>query len=197
LSLNFVNSSVWDDNLVSYYKLDETSGAVIDSVGSNDGTNNGSTQGVTGKINTAYDFDGINDYMDIPVKPTLNSFTISQWVKFDAVDKYQIICDNGWFGSTQNIILWLKNSNVLEAGVRDRGIVVTQITTTDTYTTGVWYHIVVVADGTDLILYVNNSVVASDSANINQVSTNDFKWGNTHTGTEYHLDGLIDEVNIK
>jgi len=39
------------DDLVSYYKLDETSGTTaVDSFGSNDGTVNGATVNQTGKI---------------------------------------------------------------------------------------------------------------------------------------------------
>jgi len=47
------------DNLVSYYKLDESSGNAIDAHGDNDGTLTGNiTQNSTGKINTGYAFDG-------------------------------------------------------------------------------------------------------------------------------------------
>lgn len=69
------------DNLVSYYTLDETSGIVIDQLGINDGTNNGSTPGVEGIIETAYSFDGTNDYIDLnnDIIPASNNFSISVW----------------------------------------------------------------------------------------------------------------------
>jgi hypothetical protein len=74
------------DNLVSYYKLDETSGTTVeDAYGSNDGTNDGATVNVAGKINTAYDFDGDNDYVDTNVEPVISSggddFSVSMWFK--------------------------------------------------------------------------------------------------------------------
>ena len=53
------------NGLVSYWKLDEFSGAVIDSVGLNNGINNGATQGASGKIGTAYSFNGTTDYINI------------------------------------------------------------------------------------------------------------------------------------
>ncbi len=63
--VNTTNSSSSNDpNFISYYFLDESSGVVIDSVGENNGTNNGATPGVGGIINTAYDFDGSNDFID-------------------------------------------------------------------------------------------------------------------------------------
>jgi len=43
-------------DLVSYYKMDEASGTVLDAHGSNDGTATGATPNVSGLINTAYDF---------------------------------------------------------------------------------------------------------------------------------------------
>jgi len=75
--------------LVSYWRLDETSaGAVVDCFGSNDGTNNGASIGVSGMVGTAYSFDGINDYIEIPDDDSLSfgdgsgdsPFSISAWV---------------------------------------------------------------------------------------------------------------------
>src|SRR6056297_1422363 len=70
-------------SLTSYYKLDGTSGDVIDSHGTNDGTNNGATRGETGKINDAFDFDGSNDYIQTPniMEIGTGNFSTSMWVK--------------------------------------------------------------------------------------------------------------------
>lgn len=43
-------------NQIAYYKLDESSGAVIDQTGNNNGVNHGATPGVVGQVNTAYYF---------------------------------------------------------------------------------------------------------------------------------------------
>ncbi len=53
--------------LVSYYKLDETgTGLVIDSAGTNPGTNFGATRGATGKLGNAFDFENtISEYVDL------------------------------------------------------------------------------------------------------------------------------------
>jgi len=74
--------------LVSYYKLDEQdttgSGTIIDSLGINNGTNDG-TDNITGKIKTGYDFVAANtDKVDIPDNTLLRfstTMTASAWVK--------------------------------------------------------------------------------------------------------------------
>ena len=45
------------EGAIAYYRMDEASGAVIDAVSGNNGVNDGATPNVTGKINTAYEFD--------------------------------------------------------------------------------------------------------------------------------------------
>ncbi len=50
------------NGLVSHWKLDETSGTLVDSVGSNDGTaTNTPTYNVTGKVDSGMQFDGVSD----------------------------------------------------------------------------------------------------------------------------------------
>jgi len=69
--------------LVAYYKLDETTGDVIDATGKYNGINYGATRGVTGKINNAYSFDGSNDYTNHSNPAGLqltDYFTFNAWV---------------------------------------------------------------------------------------------------------------------
>ncbi|MFP4117953.1 MAG: hypothetical protein ACLFTR_03435 [Candidatus Woesearchaeota archaeon] len=51
-------------NMSGYFRLDETSGDVIDSHGTYDGTNYGATRGVTAFIDNGFDYDGDDDYTD-------------------------------------------------------------------------------------------------------------------------------------
>ena len=69
-----MGSASLNDDLKSYYKLDETgSGAVVDELGNYDGINVGATRGVTGIINDAFDFDGSSDYVNISTAPLLTN----------------------------------------------------------------------------------------------------------------------------
>lgn len=71
--------------LVSYYKLDETTGTTAyDAHGSNDGTVVGATINQTGKIDKCYDLDGNNDYVDcgnITEMQGTDTITVSAWAK--------------------------------------------------------------------------------------------------------------------
>ncbi len=68
-------------DILSYYQLDESTGDVIDSVASNDGTNTGATAGADGKIETAYSFVAAN-HIDFTKNSTLtNSFSFGGWFK--------------------------------------------------------------------------------------------------------------------
>jgi hypothetical protein len=73
-------------DLVAYWALDETSGNAIDSIGGNNCTVVGATQGVTGKINTAYSFNGTSNYMKTISTIDFNSkiITVSFWLYWNA-----------------------------------------------------------------------------------------------------------------
>ncbi|MCX6356150.1 MAG: hypothetical protein NTZ78_14800 [Candidatus Aureabacteria bacterium] len=66
--------------LVSYYNFNESSGAVIDSKGTYNGTIVGTiARGVTGKIGNAFSFSAGNVATTVPVSITGNSYTVSLW----------------------------------------------------------------------------------------------------------------------
>ena len=74
------------DNLVSYYKLDETeAGDAIDAHGSNDGTNTNATINQPGLINTSYGFNGSSSKVDLGTPMNNDLVTVSAWVNIDSV----------------------------------------------------------------------------------------------------------------
>jgi len=83
---------VWGNSYLIVQHLDETSGIHYDSTKyDNDGTNLGSTQDTTGKIDGANDFDGIDDNINIYDSETShlelqdvgnnNDYSIGMWIK--------------------------------------------------------------------------------------------------------------------
>lgn len=84
--------------LVSYWKLDETSGTTtIDNTGANNGTITGATVNETGKISKAYTFANSN-YIEIANESNFDflsnltaSFTISLWIKTTTTSSGRIL----------------------------------------------------------------------------------------------------------
>jgi len=76
-------------DLVAYYSLNGTAGDVIDVHNGNDGTNQGATRGVAGKLNNSFSFDG-SDYVDIGDTANFTDapFTINMWVYPDSTIDY-------------------------------------------------------------------------------------------------------------
>ena len=150
---------------------------------------------ITPTTNYSLSFDGVNDYIFTDYRPYLNSFAISTWVKPNQL-KNQVVWDNGWWQGTKNAFLFLTASGIIYAGVRNRGMVTQIGTQTNFYRVDEWYHLVVVANGTHLVLYVNSNLEKIGEANINAESTNLLYWGAPVVSSGGYLNGQIDEVLI-
>ncbi len=69
------------DNLAAYYKLNESSGAVLDALGANNGVNIGGTPNQPGLISTSYSFDGSSKGIDLPESMfNVGNMTFSTWI---------------------------------------------------------------------------------------------------------------------
>jgi hypothetical protein len=77
-----VFGQVYPEGMVSYWKLDEGSGTIAtDSVGTNDGTLVNGPVWVSGQVNGALNFDGVDDYVLLPdIDLVPSPFTICAWV---------------------------------------------------------------------------------------------------------------------
>jgi len=184
--------------LVAYYKLDEASDTTfIDAHGNNDMSNDGADN-VTGKINSAYDFELSNGdsawtkegitYLD-----DVNSVSVSVWVKFETCGDAIVNADN--INDTQDYF-----------ALRDPGtncainwyVPAWDNVQTDVLGTGVWWHIVGTHDGdaNNLTVYVNKEIQDTKifaetlGSNPPNVSLSTFR------GDLGKFDGVIDEVGI-
>jgi hypothetical protein len=160
--------------LISYYKLDETSGNTIDiaPTSPHDGTVTGATQNVTGKINKAYSFDGTNDYIDFGSVADFRfttAMSISFWVTSDAY--YGLIIGNhneddyqGWqidCNGSGGVVRFTCNTSGADASITSTNVV---------YGVG-WVHIVATYDGAHLKLYYNG---VSDATEVDFTATIDY-----------------------
>lgn len=205
--------AVWDadlnNGLISYLKLDESSGNALDSHNSNDATLQGTvTQGVTGKIEDAYDFDS-GDYLsdtDHSIQ-SQSSGSMSAWVNWDSIAGGSgFIIGSGHTGGTQPygyVGVDTGGGGNIEVGFKAAAWQMLYKTTEDTISTGTWYHIVVTSDGTNTKVYINDDLqtggilLGSDGKWFNSLSTNTFSYGICDRSSDYGgMDGTIDEIGI-
>lgn len=206
------------DSLVSYWKLDESSGNASDSVGSNTLTNNGTIPFVTGKINNGADLENTtpNDYFTSNGASLgiTGNISISMWVNFETapVNNGNPICLVERFSSpTSKGYQFLYKKEDPGAAFRlqaeyvdDSGNQTRAMSGNAAFDlgTGSWKHLVfTVTVATQVIkAYVNgteytlsNEITASSSIG---VSTNDFTLGRSTHFADWYFDGILDEVGI-
>ena len=200
-----VKNSGLATNLVSYWELEEASGTRVDSHGSNDLTDNntvGSATGIQGdganivRANTEYlsITDAAQTGLDFG---TGQDFTLQFWYKPSSVVPFYAILK----GDTAGV--WYSLGGGLATGqfsfLVDDGSTIRTISG-GSHSAGNWYHVVGVREGTTLTLYVNNSVIGTDTnaAVDNDVSNSDpFYIGTFSAGNNTRTpDGVIDEVAV-
>ena len=185
-------------SLVSYWDLDETSGNALDKVGDNDGTVTDATQGVTGILNTSYDFDGINAKINgqdvgFPLGSTARS--ISMWVELDtvAVATQELfnygndVATQGWLFSTGDA----GNENKLFVGRYGGNADAVSNTSIAANT---WTHIGITWDSNAIIYYTNGK--EAGTATMNSVNTADATYNIGEGWNSINPNGAIDEVAI-
>ena len=199
--LSFASASL-TDNLISYYEMDESSGAVIDIHAGNNGTNSGATPNVAGKINTAYDFDGATDYISLPHSVGQTALgSVSAWINVDILGgEPEIIIGEGVsFQANPYALFKVDNSGSVSYTVQGVG---TQTTSAGAITTGSWYHVVYTSNGVDSSeIYVNgvaSAISGTEGGWFNDVGSGDrLSIGALDRGSDYgRFDGKIDEVGF-
>jgi len=150
-------------DLISYYKLDETSGTTADDAhGSNDGTNSGATVNQTGKIGKAYSFDGVNDEIDCGTATDTamgsSDFSVSFWLNLDnttqdnkGIISRGVYADDGWL-----VRHWAGGD--IEFALSQNGK--RQKFKADEVLTTSWQHITITRSGATSTLYIDGTSTA-------------------------------------
>jgi len=142
--------------------------------------------------NYALDFDGTDDYVEIPDNSALDlttNYTLEAWVYFNAVpsstqgiiSKYQTLNANGF---TFRVV---SGGKIDFDQVRTTSAVITAAQT--------WYHIAVVNNNGSRIIYVNGSQVSATGTPITNVANSDYVSIGSDFSSRY-MNGKIDEVRI-
>jgi hypothetical protein len=140
-------------------------------------------------------FDGTTDYLDTN---TTNEFafgtgqyTIEGWIRLNSTGKQHSFFDIRSAGSN-DFIIYVKSSNTLEIFNGSTG------TGTTNLTTGVWYHVAVVRDSTNVKAYLNGTQETSVSAS-NMTGGRRLRIGGGRDGASFpntDLNGHMDEVRV-
>lgn len=160
------------DGLVLHWNLNST--ANDSTANANNGTLNG-TSTVTGLIGDGQEFDADADRATLPSSltgaPTTN-VTYQFWVKASAIN-----AQNNLFGYKRQLIRITTTALLWWADID-----LSNVSATTTFTTGVWYHIVITQSGTSYTLYRNGTSIGSGT-------TNSLDWGtpiSANAGLSYY-----------
>ena len=190
-------------DLIAYYKLDETTGVVVDELGNYDGTNYGSTRGVAGIINDAFDFS--NDYVEIDdVITNYSTSTINLWMKTTTSTRGGLI-GNDKSGKNDDYIIELDSGT----GDCDVGEIFLQRADSDTASDysvcsdgvvndGNWHMVTAIANSSGMFLYIDG-VIQTDWDSFSEASTNQGGWVLGSNGLHLlnrNYTGTLDEVGI-
>jgi fibronectin type 3 domain-containing protein len=184
--------------LIAYYPFNGN--ANDESSNANHGTVNGPSLAADkfGNPNSAYDFDGTNDYISIPdnadqrIRPPLS---ISCWINADGLLNKDILCKGD--AAFRHYAMGINPGGELEFG--SEGYSQNYIVSATTIDANEWYHIIGIHDNYSLKLYINgqlDSAIAttnSSDPDYNQV----LQFGiDASYVSEKYLDGTLDEVRI-
>ncbi len=192
----YIGQEVNDPSLIAHWKLDETSGmTAVDSAGEHDAmVMGGPAWQPEGKIGGALAFDGIDDFAVVNVGVNLEGgpFSVIAWVKGGAPGQAIL--------SLQGGARWLYTNSIdgsLMSDLSKSDRAGTPLFSDVVVTDGRWHRVVLVWDGADRVLYVDDKETVREA--LGEVSLLESKFilgsgGSMQPGSFWS--GLIDDVRV-
>ncbi|PLX21290.1 hypothetical protein C0584_03125 [Candidatus Parcubacteria bacterium] len=191
-----------DDGLVGYWTfdgpdIDWDNNLVYDKSGEgNNGVASGSPIAVNGKFGQAFEFDGIDDFIQVSDDTSLDissEITLSAWVRpgdEDATNRVISKNDDAYE-------LTVNADETVSFGINTwYGDADKTITSDIALIQGEWSHIVGIFDGDNLAVYVNNVSKVEDTAESSITLNNDELFIGRRLSAGREFSGRIDEVRI-
>jgi Concanavalin A-like lectin/glucanases superfamily len=196
------------EGLVAYYPF---SGNADDYSGYD---NNGTVAGATlttdrhGNTNSAYSFNGSNNYIEIQDNTSLRpgSITIAAWVYPKITGQQGIVYKSVYADATEEeYALEINASGQLNGGIKRNsgcaaGVGWNNVTSTQTISLNQWTFVCLTWDGTTLKAYINGSSVAANTS-VSSGSIDNCSGGTLRIGIEWQNDqapfnGKLDDLRL-
>jgi uncharacterized protein (DUF362 family) len=188
----------------SLWHFSEGSGSTTydETTNDNDGTVSGATWTADGRFGYALDFDGVNDYVQVPDDPSLNitgPITIEAWIKPSGNPiAYSEIVDKEPAAAGPGYSFILNNDRLLNFWIGESGTDWLSSVGTTALQDGIWYYVVGVNDGDSIRVYVNGVQDGTPTAQGPPGSTAgaNLQIGRGGSALQRWFNGIIDEVRI-
>jgi len=204
---NLYNESVSKEGLVLWLALDENKTDLIDrSLNGNDAIVNDAVFTSGGKLNGAYDFDGVDDYIDAGNSNPLNltgDLSVSAWVNSDnlTADSRRDVVTKGRINSFE----WALATN----SAKKPSFIVFNTDGNNFYTAtgatilseGTWYHLTGTVNSTGAYIFLNGVLEGTNSTSASGTRETDgnasvYVGARQTQGGDTRWNGTIDEVRI-
>ncbi|MBI2081928.1 MAG: LamG domain-containing protein, partial [Deltaproteobacteria bacterium] len=156
---------VTDDNLIGWWRLDEGSGTTTEDSSGNG--NNGTLIGSPDWADGSLQFDGVNDYVEIPDNPLWNfgsgDFAIELWANFsDLAAIHNLIGQSNGGGSQDKWGIGYNYPLTGGIGFHMQGSIAEDLGATASLSTGEWHQIVLVRDRDRWEFYLDGEKISSE-----------------------------------
>src|SRR3989344_5667051 len=195
---------------VGYWKMDEkvsgNSQTLVDSsTYGNTGTTyyganlTGMNCKIIGRYGGGCSFDGVDDYVDAGNSSSLNitgDLTIEGWFRADTIGKFHTLVSKG---ADLAYNFRIRDTNLIQFYVEQSTGVLKEVTTTDTISANIWYHLVGVAKaGEALKIYINGALNKTGETHTDtKTAAANLRIGSRSDGwASGFTDGILDEVRI-
>jgi hypothetical protein len=191
------------DSPISYWRLGETSGSVVDEMGAANGTVNGTiTRGVAGLLagdpDTAYEFPGGSGHFIGTGWSSLynrSNLTVEAWIKISDATGWPMIAGRDTQSSFRVFQFRVQQSTgVLNAHLWNSSGTLTSFDTTKRVDDGVPHHVAVTVDGTTARLYIDGVQEASTAFGTMAQNTAEMRVGGIQGANTQSWRGVLDEV---
>jgi len=188
------SSTMPDDGLVAYWRLDDGAGATaMDSAGINNGTVHGNPVWTAGRIGGALSLDGAGDYVSLSPVGALagNNATVSMWINMSELGSAwnPILTQSNLSGDGYYLYTWAGEPtfSVVSGGAG------ASASSSESVHWNEWHQLAGTNDGSNLRLYVDGVLKGSGSS-AGKTGVSDSAYIGYASSTYYY--GVLDDVRV-